>query len=309
MVLARRKKNRLFLRTPAAVAEQGALPEEEVNMLSVLESDDLARFTTVWAKLPAGARARLIRALHGAGAAPPAAGLQRLEPACARRFRCPGARGGVVSTIEDRSPELLRKLLDWCATDPDFEVALRRPRTWLVLRCSVKLETLDAEAISELRGSLQERCAMNARRQSARAALAALGYFSRHRKRRGAGLGFSDPVLRFGAIRGMGRSAESTWRSSHAGARQRRSRYAREAAQALGEIEDERAVTPLVETVDDPDTDGAPGGHRSPGAHAARKRARGVALSREAPERRHPRRRRKRSEDLEPPKATPWTLK
>src|SRR5260370_41659685 len=48
------------------VAEQGPLSEAEVNSLSVLEGADLARFHDVWSKLPAGARARLLVALHGA---------------------------------------------------------------------------------------------------------------------------------------------------------------------------------------------------------------------------------------------------
>src|SRR5207253_9129937 len=50
----------------AQVAEQGPMAQEEVDSLSMLEGADLARFHDVWAKLPAGARARMLVALHGA---------------------------------------------------------------------------------------------------------------------------------------------------------------------------------------------------------------------------------------------------
>src|SRR5258708_17229164 len=50
------------------VAEQGPMSQEEVDSLSMLEDADLARFHDVWAKLPAGARARLLVALHCGGA-------------------------------------------------------------------------------------------------------------------------------------------------------------------------------------------------------------------------------------------------
>src|SRR5919206_195205 len=81
----------------------------------------------------------------------------------------------------------------------------------------------------------------------------ALGYFSDVETAETLAAGFSDPDLRLGAVRGMGRSADPRWTdrlmpvlgSDDPAMRE-------EAARALGEIEDERAVTPLAELVDDP---------------------------------------------------------
>ena len=42
-------------------------------------------------------------------------------------------------------------------------------------------------------------------------ALAALGYFSDTETAQDLALGFSDPILRLGAIRGMGRNADPRW--------------------------------------------------------------------------------------------------
>src|SRR3981081_3407178 len=54
-----------FAKALVNIAEQGALSPPEVDTLSVLDGADLDRFREVFAALPAGARARLIRALHG----------------------------------------------------------------------------------------------------------------------------------------------------------------------------------------------------------------------------------------------------
>src|SRR5216683_474672 len=104
------------------VAEQGAMSTEEVDTLSMLEDSDLAKFQEVWAKLPAGARARLLIALHGA-----AEQRLRLDFSALNQLALddvdPQVRlAGIRSTIEDRSPALLRKLLELVQSDPNSEV-------------------------------------------------------------------------------------------------------------------------------------------------------------------------------------------
>src|SRR5260370_21967925 len=106
------------------VAEQGPLSEAEVNSLSALEGADLARVHDVWAKLPAGARARLLVALHGA-----AENRLRLDFSALNQMALddedPQVRlAGLRSTVEDQSPKLLRKLLELVQSDPSPEVPL-----------------------------------------------------------------------------------------------------------------------------------------------------------------------------------------
>jgi HEAT repeat protein len=120
-----------------------------------------------------------------------------------------------------------------------------------------ELESLDADATARLRAGLQE--AVRDERQAPRvraSALAALGYFSDVETAEDLARGFTDPSLRAGAVRGMGRSADPRWTDRLMpvlGSEDPQLRM--EAARALGEIEDERAVTPLVELVDDPETE------------------------------------------------------
>src|SRR5438105_13219117 len=107
-----------FARALHAVAEQGPIPQPELDALSVLEGSDLQRFHDVFSTLPPPARARLVIALRGA-----AEQRLRLDYSAVNRLALedsePQVRlAGVQAAIEDRSPELLRKLLDLVETDP-----------------------------------------------------------------------------------------------------------------------------------------------------------------------------------------------
>jgi HEAT repeat protein len=245
----------VFDHTLELVAEQGPLAQEEVDTLSMLEDTDLARFHEVWAKLPAGARARLLLALRGA-----AEERLRLDFSSLNRLALddvdPQVRlAGIQSTIDDRSPLLLRKLLDLVQSDPHLEVRWAAVEDLSRFTLLGELENLDAEVSSHMRAVLQE--VVRDENQAPRvrgSALAALGYFSDTETAQDLAFGFSDPVLRLGAIRAMGRSADSRWTDRLMpvlGSDDPDMRM--EAARALGEIEDERSATPLVEIVDDPD--------------------------------------------------------
>jgi HEAT repeat protein len=245
----------LFDHTLELVAEQGPLSTEEVDTLSMLEGADLARFHAEWAKLPAGARARLIRALHGA-----AEQRLRLDFSALNLLALDDADplvrlAGIQSTIEDRSQALLQKLLNLVQSDPSTEVRWAAADDLARFTLRAEVEDLDAESISRLRAILQEVVRDENQAPGVRgSALAALGYLSDTETAQDLAFGFSDPVLRLGAIRAMGRSADPRWTDRLMpvlGSDDPDMR--REAARALGEIEDERAATSLVEVVDDPD--------------------------------------------------------
>src|SRR4030088_1978371 len=94
------------------VAEQGPMSTEEVDSLSMLEADDLAKFHDVWAKLPAGARARLLVALHGA-----AQNRLRLDFSALNQMALDDADpqvrlGGLGSSSGDQRPKLLRHAVE-----------------------------------------------------------------------------------------------------------------------------------------------------------------------------------------------------
>jgi HEAT repeat protein len=117
-----------------------------------------------------------------------------------------------------------------------------------------ELEDLDAQAVAQLRDILRDVGQDENQAPRVRAsALAALGYFSDVETAEALAAAFTDPALRVGAVRGMGRSADSRWTDRVMPVLGSDDPQLREeAAHALGEIEDERAVTPLVELVDDP---------------------------------------------------------
>jgi HEAT repeat protein len=231
------------------------MSQEEVDTLSMLEGTDLTRFHAEWSKLPAGARARLLRALRGA-----AEQRLRLDFSALNLLALddpdPQVRlAGIQSMIEDHSPALLRRLLTLVQSDVNPEVRWAAAEDLARFTLRGEVEDLDAESMSQLRAILQE--VVRDENQAPRvrgSALAALGYFSDTETAQDLAFGFSDPVLRLGAVRAMGRSADPRWTDRLMpvlGSDDPDMR--REAARALGEIEDERAATPLVEVVDDPD--------------------------------------------------------
>src|SRR5947209_6126797 len=90
-----------FVRALQAVAQQEPLPQAELDALSMLEGDDLARFREVFSGLPAGARARLLLGLRSA-----AEQRLRLDYSAVNRLALDDADPqvrlvGVQSTIED----------------------------------------------------------------------------------------------------------------------------------------------------------------------------------------------------------------
>jgi len=243
-----------FERALKSVADQGPLPQAELDSMSMLEGDDLQRFAAAFEPLPADARARLVRGLCGA-----AEQRLRLDYSAVNRLALadPDARvrlAGIQSALEDRSPAWLDKLLELVTSDPSVDVRWAAAEDLARFTLLAELDDLDPDATSRLRLVLQE--VVSDAEQAPRvrtAALAALGYFSDVHVAEILGSAFSDPTLRIGAVRGMGRSADPRWTdrlmpvlgSDDPALRE-------EAARALGEIEDERGLTPLIELVDDP---------------------------------------------------------
>jgi len=246
-----------FARAMQSVAEQAPMPEAEVDTLSMLEGADLDRFREVWDRLPAGARARLIWALHGA-----AAQRLRLDFSALNRLALEDADpqvrlAGVQSVIEDRSPTLLQKLLELVKSDPSVDVRSAAAEDLARFTLLSELGDLDPELAARLRAELQEVARDESQAPRVRtAALAALGYFSDTDIAEELAAGFGNLDMRVGAVRGMGRTADPRWTDRLMpvlGSEDPQLRQ--EAARALGEIEDERALTPLIEIVDDPVTE------------------------------------------------------
>jgi HEAT repeat protein len=242
-----------FERALTSVADEEQLSTEQLDALSVLEGGDLEAFRRVWGGLAAPARARLIRGLRGA-----AEERLRLDFSSVNQVALddPDERvrlAGVECALEDRSPALLARLVELVRTDAS--VPVRRAAAEDLARFALlgELEDLDADSTRRVRERLLEAVHDPDEDASVRAsALAALGYFSDEAMMHELATGFSDPGLRLGAVRGMGRSADPRWTDRLMPVLGSEDPSMREeAARALGEIEDERAVSPLIELVDD----------------------------------------------------------
>jgi HEAT repeat protein len=237
-----------------SVAGESAIPQAELDALSVLEGADLESFRNIWDGLPAAARARLIRALHSA-----ALERLRLDYSALNQLALddpdPRVRlAGVECAIEDRRPALLDKLLAILEHDPVGEIRAAAAEDLARFTLLAELEDLDAASARRLREALQGAVARADEEPRVRtAALAALGYFSDVQTAEALAGAFTDPLLRIGAVRAMGRTADPRWTDRLMPVLGSDDPQLREeAARALGEIEDERAVTPLVELIDDP---------------------------------------------------------
>jgi HEAT repeat protein len=242
-----------FQKALQSVADEGPLSSTEVDALSVLEGADLDAFRAVWQRLPGAARARLIRGLHGA-----AEKRLRLDFSALNGLAIDDADervrlAGVECAIEDRSPQLLARLVELVRTDPSSQV--RRSAAEDLARFALlgELDDLDPQSTRTVRERLLEVVHAEDEEPGIRSsALAALGYFSDDGMMRELAEAFTTPALRLGAIRGMGRSADPRWTDRLMpvlGSEDPQMRE--EAARALGEIEDERAVSPLIELIDD----------------------------------------------------------
>ncbi|MBV9595849.1 MAG: HEAT repeat domain-containing protein [Chloroflexi bacterium] len=243
-----------FVHALQAVADQGPLPQAELDSLSMLEGDDLKRFRETFERLPSDARARLVLGLQGAAEQRlrldySAINHVALEDADAR-VRLAAVRGA----IEDRSAYLLTKLLELVGSDSSTDVRQAAAEDLARFTLLAELEDLDGEATARLRTRLQAVIADESQAPRVRtSALASLGYFSDVVIAELLATAFSDPTLRLGAVRGMGRSADPRWTDRLMPVLGSEDPQLREeAARGLGEIEDERAVSPLAELVDDP---------------------------------------------------------
>jgi HEAT repeat protein len=245
-----------FARALEAIADEDDLPQPELDSLSMLEGSDLTRFRDVWSKLPAGARARLVSTLGGI-----AEQRLRVDYSAVNHLALTDADAevrlaGVLAAIEDRSTALLDRLLQLVVADESIDVRDAAAEDLARFTLLAELEDLDGATTARVRAHLGSVVADQAQAPRVRAAaLAALGYFSDLETATLLAEGFSDPDLRLGAVRGMGRTADPRWTDRLMPVLGSDDPSLREAAAfALGEIEDERAITPLVELVDDPET-------------------------------------------------------
>lgn len=244
-----------FERALQSIRTEAPLSVEELDALSVLEAPALDTFSEAWQALSPTSKRTLVNALHAAAEERP-----RLDFSSLNRLALNDADDGVrlaavQAALEDRSPRLLRRLLELLRSDPSSEVREAAAEDAARFALLAELGDLDADLTSLVRNELTASLRDPEETASVRgAALAALGYFSDAEIMELLAGAFTTPELRIGAVRGMGRSADPRWTDRLLPVLGSEGPHLRlQAALALGEIEDDRAVGPLSEVVDDPD--------------------------------------------------------
>jgi HEAT repeat protein len=239
----------------AAVASQSTLSSDQLDALNVLEGPALERFRDVWSALDDAARRELVEALRTAAAERARLDFGPINLLALQDASATVRLAGVQAAFDDRHPRLLQRLLELMRSDPSIEVRVAAAEDLARFALLAELGDLDADTTRLVRDRLIE--AVHDPRQEAsvrQAALAAAGYFSDAEMGSLLAAGFTNTDLMFGAVRGMGRSADPRWTPrlievlSSGDPRLRL-----EAVRALAEIEDERAAEPLGELLDDPD--------------------------------------------------------
>src|ERR1051326_4868460 len=143
-----------FVRALEAVAQQGPLPQAQLDALSMLEGGDLTRFQAVFAELPAAARARLVKGLSGA-----AEQRLRLDYSAVNRLALNDADAtvrleAVKAALEDRSPALLNRLLELVKSDPSVDVRHAAAEDLARFTVLAELDNLDQDSTGRLRTTL-----------------------------------------------------------------------------------------------------------------------------------------------------------
>ncbi len=255
MPIRTRQEQEAFERALQSVRGEAPLSVDELDALSALEPPFLDRYAEVWRTLGSDAKRGLLNACRAA-----ADERLRLDFSALNRLALDDEDAavrlaGVQAALEDRGAPLLRRLLDMVRSDPSQAVREAAANDAARFALLAELEDLNPELTRVLRETLL--AAVNDPGESAEvrsAALASLGYFSDSEVAGLLASSFTDPELRVGAVRGMGRGADPRWTDRLLpllGSNDPRQRL--EAAVALGEIEDDRAVGPLSEVIDDPD--------------------------------------------------------
>lgn len=236
------------------LVERGSLPPELLPALSALDASQCEAFAAALRAIPEPRRLELLRALRSEAEtnlqldANPALRAATDDPS-------PSVRRLAIELIEeDRTPELLARLLRLLREDPDAEVrgaAAAALGEFAYLAEVGELTEREAEQVeSELLACVHRPGEVASVRGLA---LASAGYFSDERVASEIRSAYGQPELRTAAIRAMGRTADPSWTPQLINDLSSAEPEVRaEAARALGESEDPRGARPLSDLVDDP---------------------------------------------------------
>ena len=235
--------------------ERGAdLSSEALGALSHLDARGRQAFERGWLALDPEGRARLLGQLHASEADDLR---QDFNPIYQLALDDPDPnvrRRAIEAIIEDPGVTLLDKLSRLAAEDPDVGVREAACRALAPFALMGELGQLSPERTEVLRETLLAVLRREGEGVGARGeALAAVGYIPDDRVGEEIRRALARPELRLSAIRAIGRTANSDWLSTLTReAANADARLREEVARACGEMADQRAVSLVIDLLEDP---------------------------------------------------------
>jgi HEAT repeat protein len=241
-----------FEDTIEALAAHQRLKPSQMRQLSGLASEQLRQLRGVWSKMPDPERMNLLAGLRRHAENDTLSDFDAIYDVAMDDPNGDVRRVAVSAIVGDQNLNLMSKLLDLCASDPDEMVRATAAERLGSFAYEAEVGTLPAETAVRIQEVLLGRAQSETEALGVRAqALASAGYFSTEEVRNEIRLALTRAGLRVAAIRAIGRNLDPEWTpvlvdqmgSEDAVIRQ-------EAAAAAADYED--AVDALSDLVDDP---------------------------------------------------------
>lgn len=243
-----------FNETLEALASHQRLKLSQTRLLSDLTDEQVREFGRVWSGLPDRERMNLLAILRRQAEDDMLVDFDAVYQMALDDPNADVRRLAIGASLDDESPDLLRKLLSLCANDPDEMVRGAAAERLGGFALQAELGDLPEEDSREIQRVLLDRAQSETESTAVRAAaLASSGYFSTEEVRAEIRRALTRSGLRLAAIQAMGRNIDPVWTDTlteQMGSEDATVR--REAAMAAADYEG--AVDALADLVDDPDS-------------------------------------------------------
>ncbi len=236
----------------ALAAHQRMMPSQ-TKLLSGLGSRESEQLAAVWSGLPDPERLRLLATLRRQAEEGHLLDFGAVYQMAMSDPNADVRRLAVIASGQDERPQLLPRLLELCARDPDEMVRGAAAERLAAFAYEAEVGGISDGDGREIERVLLERVQSETESPNVRAAaLASVGYFSTEPVRAEVRRALTRESLRIAAIRAIGRNCDPVWTSElvqQMGSRDPAIR--REAAEAAADYED--TVAALSDLADDPD--------------------------------------------------------
>lgn len=235
-----------------ALAAHQRLKRSQTRQFADLGPKQIEQFKAVWNSLPDPERINLLATLKKQAEEDVLVDFDAIYQLATEDPNADVRRVAIGASVDDQSSELLSRLLDLCANDPEATVRQAAAERLGGFAYEAEVGALPKDDARRIESVLLERVQSETEEKSVRAAaLSSVGYFSTDKVRAEIWRALTRPDLKVSAIRAIGRNIDPIWTKTleeQMGSDDPVIR--REAAEAAANYED--TVDALTDLVDDP---------------------------------------------------------